>query len=1019
MKKIVPLLVTLFLLACTHTVNAQCYGTVNYDTSANAGSSGSPLSGNSTFNITTSYCNELIMIGYDGWNGPGSGPVTVNGNPATFVQSATNGNSGTADVYAYIAPTAGTYTIVCTESGYNSGYYNNFAAAFYVTGSSNPLTIASLTNAINTIACTTGGSIVANITTTIPGSMIYATTEINEGEVTAYPISYTGATFLGNTHTEDGIDAAHAYEPAPTAGTYTITSTNSSPPNNGCGGLAVVLVDIPPPLCGGGNMSVTSSKVSPSCVGNNGSITLTVTGGNTPYTYNWSPNVSTSANATGLSAGLYRVTVSSYSNSCPTYITDTIRLVGPSVSLRYTNAKCVPPNSGSAVITISNGKAPFTYLWSNGGTSQTDASLAPGQYYVTVTDSAGCRFKDSVVISTFPPPVISTIPASADSICYGSNIGITASGGSSYSWLPALGLSCSNCPSPTASPAVTTTYTVTGTDSNGCTNTATLRLKVIPLPRLTLTGRDTVCIGSGTTLNVTGANSYVWNPGAGTGSSYSVRPASTTTYTIKATTGTCSKDTTLTVTVVPIPRAHITASKDSVCSGDSLTLTGSGGTTYRWSPGNLTNAKLHVNPLNTVTYTLYTYGGACEDSATQLLKVVQPITAAIGATHDSICPHDTTTITATGIGGSATYKWNTGETTASITVSDTVTTTYTATVYGVCDSMKKMLTVNVIPIPKPVINGPLWRCKGKKDTLTVTTSNTPTHYIWSNGKTTTTIVTGIINADSTIYVRAINSLGCEFIDTFHIQEIPYPLANVTYPAGCGNGITTISAKIVDSAGMYTYKWNTGGTNDTIDINIIQDTVIYTVVISNGCPITKTITVIRDVPDLSACCSTNIFVGGNTPINAGGDNIVKYQWQPDNGTLNCDTCANVIASPTVTTTYTVTGIDAAGCPSERTVTIVVDIPCFDFVVPNVFTPTNGGTLGLDKVFYISNKNIDAWSILIFDRWGREVYKSNDKNAYWDGNTEGGQQAPSGVYYYMINATCQGTTFKKDGFVQLIR
>ena len=170
------------------------------------------------------------------------------------------------------------------------------------------------------------------------------------------------------------------------------------------------------------------------------------------------------------------------------------------------------------------------------------------------------------------------------------------------------------------------------------------------------------------------------------------------------------------------------------------------------------------------------------------------------------------------------------------------------------------------------------------------------------------------------------------------------------------------------------------------------------------------------PSLFACCDTTIINGESAMLTA--NSSTTYTWLPSSG-LNCDTCAKVIATPTATTSYTVTGTDSHGCTDSRVITVVVDIPCFNFTIPNVFTPNNAGHLGVDNVFYINAANLDAWSITIYDRWGKEMYKSSNPNDYWTGTTEGGGNAPDGVYYYIINATCQGNSYKKDGFVQLIR
>jgi gliding motility-associated-like protein len=194
---------------------------------------------------------------------------------------------------------------------------------------------------------------------------------------------------------------------------------------------------------------------------------------------------------------------------------------------------------------------------------------------------------------------------------------------------------------------------------------------------------------------------------------------------------------------------------------------------------------------------------------------------------------------------------------------------------------------------------------------------------------------------------------------------------------------------------------------------------YTVTVTNGCKASKTVTLQPDIPKMTACCDKVILLGDDTVITANGITNNPFTWSPAVNCLNPPLCNSVQVAPTETTTYTVTMTDSLGCQVEQLVTITVEIPCTNFIVPNVFTPNYAGPLGENNVFYIKTENLSAWSIIIFDRWGKEMYKSSNPNQYWAGTSEGGGQAPSGVYYYIINATCQGNTYKKDGFVQLIR
>jgi gliding motility-associated-like protein len=541
-------------------------------------------------------------------------------------------------------------------------------------------------------------------------------------------------------------------------------------------------------------------------------------------------------------------------------------------------------------------------------------------------------------------------------------------------------------------------------------------------PRITLLSarRDTICAGDTSTLSAAGGLTFLWSTG-GTTSSIKVWPATTESYTVGVANGGCVKDSTIRVNVLPQPSPHIIAIPDSICQGDSVQLNGSGGTLYTWSNGKTTSSIKVAPTISVNTYTLTASNGICANSIVITIPIIPRTTATISAFNDTVCPHGNTTITAAGSGGQLTYKWNTGETTATISVNDTVTTTYTATVYGLCDSVQVIKTVNVVPLPKPVINGSTWECHGIKDTLSVSNSTGPATYLWSNGNTTSSYkYTGPINADSTIYLTAENSLGCPVKDSFKITVRIAPKVNIkTGAVSCGGNPAVLKAIATGTNGPFTYTWLPAGIGSGDSVTVTPDSVeTYTVTVSNGCTTKKLITVTPESPLLSACCNTTIQIGNTDTIKASGTGIVAYTWSPNTG-LNCDTCANVVATPTVTTTYTVTGTDSLGCPSTRLITITVEVPCYVDTIPNVFTPTSPGPKNENSVFYINTQNLTSWSLLVYDRWGKEMFQTTNPKNYWDGNTESGGAAPAGVYYYILNATCPASNFKKQGFIQLIR
>ncbi len=264
-------------------------------------------------------------------------------------------------------------------------------------------------------------------------------------------------------------------------------------------------------------------------------------------------------------------------------------------------------------------------------------------------------------------------------------------------------------------------------------------------------------------------------------------------------------------------------------------------------------------------------------------------------------------------------------------------------------------------------------------------------------------------------------MDCPDTASFKIKAMPLPVITITDTNSCLKNPVTIHATVSDTAqGPFSYLWSPGGaTSQSITVPDTGQSV--TVKVSNGCAVTGTVTLTPVVLSLAACCDKIILLGDDTIITAhsfGSGKITSYSWSPKVTCLN-HLCDSVSVAPTVTTTYTVVGTDSLGCEIERVVTIVVEDVCFNFTVPNVFTPTDAGILGLNNIFYIKTQNINSWSIFIYDRWGAEMFKSTNPAQYWTGKTESGGEAPAGVYYYIIKGICENNTYQKDGFVQLIR
>lgn len=286
------------------------------------------------------------------------------------------------------------------------------------------------------------------------------------------------------------------------AGSYTITVTDAI----GCTASASVTITAPTAFT-----ATMGSPTNPSCFGGTGSVTVTAHGGTSPYTYLWAPSGGTSATGTGLTAGVYTVTITD-KDGCTA--TASVAITQPKILSIIVNV--VDPCSGGSGIHYGNatanpsGGAPaYTYSWSpSGGTNAAATHLSLGTYTVTVTDAHGCTGTATAIIDTLPLPVIIINP-DPEVYCIGSPADtLVASGAVTYTWTPVSGLSCHICSSPLVSPTATTTYTVQGTDVHGCMGTQTITVTVDTCcyspGAIVINGPDTLGSHSGVSLSING-----------------------------------------------------------------------------------------------------------------------------------------------------------------------------------------------------------------------------------------------------------------------------------------------------------------------------------------------------------------------------------------------------------------------------------------------------------------------------------------------------------------------------------
>lgn len=393
------------------------------------------------------------------------------------------------------------------------------------------------------------------------------------------------------------------------AGTYEVTVTDL----HGCSKTASYNIVEPTPLVLIGNSNPST------CNNPNGSAGVSVTGGIPPYAYTWTPTGSTTAIITNVIAGTYNVTVTGF-NGCTTTGSSTIlNLSGPTInSITYTKPICNGTSTGTATVIATGGQPLYTYSWTGPGaqTSPTASALPAGPYTVNVSDQNNCTTTGYIVIPQ-PSPVL-VIVSPTDTICigqlsqiYGAGSGGTPTYSSSgpptytYTWVPAS-FNTSGGPF-SVTPTITTTYTVTATDANGCVSSATATTVLVNPPIAVTTADASVCSGNSVPISATatggtgGPYTYLWSNGS-TSQTQTVSPAGTTVnYIVTANDIGCSiavKDT-ATVTINPLPVSLMSVADTAGCADVTAQFTGVSniGISYSWNFGDGTPLQIG-NPIS-------------------------------------------------------------------------------------------------------------------------------------------------------------------------------------------------------------------------------------------------------------------------------------------------------------------------------------------------------------------------------------------------------------------------------------
>lgn len=723
----------------------------------------------------------------------------------------------------------------------------------------------------------------------------WATANVSGG---TSPYSYSWSNGQGGGQTILGISA----------GNYTVTVTD----NVGARTTRNFTVGQPTPLV------ATATPVGGVCV--TGAMTYQGSGsGSTPpYTYAWR-NLGTNQMFSGNilnapTAGTYHLSVTD-AQSCQ--VTRVVNITGDlDVTIRALPASCGGMRDGVAEARVMGGLMPYTFLWSNGATTQSIGPVAGGTYTVTVTDANGCQ--KGAVANVYEAPVLE-VNLQVTGKCTGSGTAkVTPTGGT-----PPFTITWSNGGVGNQQTNLGVgIYFVTVTDAAGCKKDAQINISNQTGVAITTNKFDATCLGVNTgSISASvpgtglGAYSFAWSNGVNTnGTTSSINSLAPGTYTVTATDGAGCRDVATVQVNAQRTVTFSTSVVDAVCgnnNGSASVTNPAGGTapyTYKWS-NNATTATISnvVAGLYTVTVT---DAVGCYNVATVNVQGISTINFTAAKTN-SVCNGATGTINITNVtGGTApyTYKWSdlTGTNQPS-SRTGLAAGNYTVTVTDAANCSK----ISTIPIGNVAsfnltANKTDATCGNNDGSASVVASlggTAPFTYLWSNGRTTPS-VSGLAAGNYSVTVT--DATGCQGVTTVTI----FGVGNFTIGTASTNSIcagATGTASVTNVTGgtpPYTYRWNNGATTQTVT-GLAPGDYIAVVTDATGCIAT----------------SRTMVVGSTSPVTASVPTITSATCTKANGKITI-TGANGMAPYTyvIGTRTNTTGVFDSLLPGKYVVII---------------------------------------------------------------------------------------------------
>jgi gliding motility-associated-like protein len=697
--------------------------------------------------------------------------------------------------------------------------------------------------------------------------------------------------------------------------------------------------------------------------------------------------------------------------------------------------------SGSA-----GGSSPYTYQWtpalglsSNTISNPLATPTVSTTYSVTITSAQGCQKSDT--IHTFiagATPQFTLLPV--DTVCSGTQVQLQAVvGGSTSNCTPTFSINCSS-----NDYIENFSFNTIVNNFSGC-NGNTSPQNYIYYP----SGTFTTTVDPGSTYNISMQAGATFGQGFGVWIDYnqngSFADAGEFVFTSGASgTQVFSGTVTIPATASPgptrlrvlcryatVPTANdycIANASFGECEDYDIFINGAGTITYDWQPAAGLSDPTIPNPIaapvQTTTYTLtVSYGGLCPKIDSVIVPVKTGTSSYLGDT--LICYGNEVKLNPPA--GATQFSWTSNplgliSSDPNPLVQPLVNTVFYFSGVSLSTCIQDSFNVFVTPLPATLLSpSDTTICYG--DTVLIGSYSTYTSYSW---QPSATLISPNANETfaypltATTYTLSVSdNNGCATIDSIIVDIHPafYPKA-LSDTSICPGTSAQLG---VDSYVSYFWRPSNLVSNAFIQnpTSLNGDTVEYIVYVTdnNGCEASDTM-IVNVFPSyvVSVGPDVDLIPGQNVTLDASIGIGGTYTWLPIEG-LDSPNGSAPIASPSITTTYTVIVTDFNGCSSTDNIVVNVVPTCLGFAMPNAFSPNGDGK---NDEYEFTPLGIDEFvSISIYNRWGERVFESSSKEYKWDGNYYWGKKAEIGVYVYRIEYICEGETTIESGTISLLR